>query len=118
TSDKFITKFGNRRETGNMIITPGQPFSRRSTSQRAVNCFRCKESFPVWFDKSDRAFKLFDRNFGKPIRCFLVGYVINFAGSDFPPAFDPALAKMTFAVPNHKRLWRRSGNAEMRFVSH
>jgi hypothetical protein len=90
-----------------MIITPGQPFSRRSTSQRAIDGFGSKKRFPIWFDESDGAFELFDWNLGKPIRCFLVGDVINFARGDFAPPLDPALAKMAFAIPNHQRApWR------------
>ena len=112
TSDELVSEFGNCRESRHVIITPGQPFSGRPASQRAIDSFRCKKGFAIWLDESNRAFELFDGNLRKPICCFLVGYIINFARGDFAPAFNPAFAKMTFPVPNHERLGRGVGNAQ------
>src|SRR5205814_5309274 len=75
--------------------------------------FSGKKGFAIWFNESDSALELFERNFWKSIGRFLIGGIINFAGGDFAPAFDPAPAKMTFAVPNHEWLRWRIGNAEM-----
>src|SRR5207245_3070274 len=75
-------------------------------------------SFAVWLNQSDCALELFDRNFGELMRRLLICRVIDLAGGDFPPALDPPLAKMTFAVPDHERFRRRIGNAQVQLVGH
>ncbi|PYJ59040.1 MAG: hypothetical protein DME74_13225, partial [Verrucomicrobia bacterium] len=85
TSDELVSCFGNRRESRNVIVTPRQPFSRRSISQRAIDGFSGKKSFAVWLNQSDCALELFDRNFGELMRRLLICRVIDLAGGDFPP---------------------------------
>ena len=75
--------------------------------------FRGKKSFAVWLNQSDCAFELLDRNFREAMRYILICSVIDLTASDFPPPFDPSLAKMAFAVPDHQRFRRRIRNAEM-----
>src|SRR6266480_1050776 len=113
TSYQVVSGLGNRREPGNAIVTPRQPFARTSISQGATDCFRGKKRFAVWLDESKRALELLKRNFGKLMRCFLVGDIIDLAGGYFAPALDPPLAKMTLTVPDHERFWRRIADAEM-----
>ncbi len=118
TSDELVSNLRSRRETGNLIITPGQPSTRKSISERAIDGFRRKKSFAVWFDESDGALEPFDGNFWKSVRRFLISFVINFARGDFAPPLDPAFAKMTFAIPNHEWLGRWVADAEMRLRVH
>ncbi len=77
-----------------------------------------EECLSVGFNENDGTLEIFRENFRKSIRSFLIGRVIDFARGNFAPAFNPALAKMTFAVPNQQRLGRRIGDAKMRVVSH
>src|SRR5439155_8210944 len=113
TSDEVVSGVGDRREPGNAIVTPRQPFARTSISQRATDCFRGKKRFAVWLDESKRALELLKRNFGKLMRRLLAGDVIDLAGGDFAPALDPPLAKMTLTVPDHERFERRMADTEM-----
>src|SRR6266478_987249 len=117
-SDEVVSSLRDRREPGGPIVTPGQPFSRTLVSQRAIDCFRAKKSLAIWFNESDSALELFEGNFWKSIRRFLIGDIINFVRSNFAPALDPAPAKMTFAVPNHERLRWRIGDTQIRLRFH
>src|SRR5215471_4540974 len=117
-SDKFVSTLRNDCETRHMIVAPRQPFPRRLISQRAIHGFGSQEGFAIQFDEYDRASELFDWNFGEPRGRLLIGGVVHFPSRDFSPTLDPPLAKMTLAIPNHERLWRRVRNAEVRFVSH
>src|SRR4030095_14499403 len=117
-SDEFVNGLRHSRETGEVIIAPRQPFPRRSISQRAIHRFSGYERFTIWLNEYDRAFELVDWNFGEPHGCLLITGIIDLAGSDFAPTFDPSFAKMTLAIPNHERLWRRVRNEAARFVSH
>src|SRR6266699_371579 len=113
TSDQVVSSLENRRHPGEAIVTPRQPFSRTSISQRATDCFRAKKRLAIWLDESNRALELLKRNFRKLLRCLLVGDIIDLAVGDFAPPLDPPLAKMTLPVPNHERLERRIRNAEV-----
>jgi hypothetical protein len=116
--DESVSGLGNDCEPRNVIVAPRQPFPRGSTSQRAIHGFSGKEGFAMRLDECNRTLELFDWNFWEPRCCLLIGSIIHFASGDFAPTFDPPLAKMTLAIPNHERLWRWIRNAEVRFVSH
>ena len=79
-----------------------------------VNCFRRDENVTGLVDINNRVLELFAWNFWKSLRDFLKWRILDFARSNFAPAFNPALAKMTFPVPNQQRI----GDAKMRVVSH
>src|SRR5438552_7245640 len=118
TRDNFVSNLGNRRGTGNVIITPRQPFARGSTTQRAIDGLRREKNFARLVDVNDRALELLPRYFRKSHRCFLISLVLNLARSQHSPALDPQSAKMTLAIPNHERLrWRRS-HARRRILIH
>src|SRR6266496_2799520 len=111
--DEFVSSLGNPCETRDVIVAPRQPFPRRSISQRAIHRFGGKERFAIRLDKRSRTLELVDWNFGEPRGCLLIRGIIHLASGDFAPAFDPPLAKMTLAIPNHERFWRRVRNAKM-----
>src|SRR5207302_8056930 len=94
-----------------MIVTPGQPLSGRSTSQRSKDGFSAEKDTAVGLDINQRALKLFARNFWKPFGAFLGCRVIDRVAGDLTPAVDPAPAEMAFAVPDNERLRRRIINA-------
>src|SRR5215813_14416268 len=101
-----------------MIVAPRQPLPRRSIPQRAIYGVGSKEGFAIRCDERYLTLKLFDWNFREPRGCLLISSIIHFASSDFAPTFDPSFAKMTLAIPNHERFWRRMGNEGAWFVGH
>src|SRR5215831_18036608 len=116
--DELVSSLGNRCETWHMIVAPGQPLPRRSISQRAIHGFGGKESFAIRLDERYRMLELFNWNFWEPCSGLLISGIIHFASGDFAPAFDPSFAKMTLAIPNHERFWRRMRNEGAWFVGH
>src|SRR6266849_841860 len=118
TRDEFVSDFGNRCESRNVIVAPRQPSSRRSISQRAIDSFRGKKSFTVWFNQSHRARKLFSRNFWESVCNLLVRCAIDLTGGDFSPPLEPQPAESTFAIPDQQRLGRGIGNPLTALVSH
>src|SRR4029453_6835350 len=116
--DEFVSGLGNPCETRDVIVAPRQPFPRRSISQRTIHGFGGKEGFAIRVDERYRTLELFDWNFREPRSCLLISAIIHFASSDLAPAFDPPLAKMTLAIPNHERFWRRVRNAKMFALLH
>src|SRR5712692_1112962 len=114
--NEFVNGFGDRRETGNVVVTPRQPFSRRSTSQRPINRFCRKKNLALPVDVSDGALEFRPGDFRKFFRDFLIRRIFNLATRDLAPALDPQPAKMTFAIPNHERSGKRSGYEQMRIL--
>ena len=80
-----------------------------------INRFRRDENLTGLIDINNRVLELFPRNFWKTLRDFLIWRVLDFPRGNFAPAFNPATAKMAFAIPNHERFGRRIGNAELVF---
>src|SRR5712692_10951195 len=116
--NEFVNGFGDRRETGNVVVTPRQPFSRRSTSQRPIDRFCRKKNLALPVDVSDGALEFRPGDFRKFFRDFLIRGVLNLATRDLAPALDPQSAKMTFAIPNHERFGWRRNHARMRILFH
>src|SRR5438046_8030734 len=103
-SNYSVNAYLNCLKTRNIIVTPGQPLSVRSTSQRSKDGFSAEKDTAVGLDINHRALKLFARNFGKPFGAFLGCRVIDRIARDLTPALDPAPAEMAFAVPDNERL--------------
>src|SRR5437899_11527597 len=116
--DELVNQFGNGGEPGNVIVTPGQPFSRRPAVERAINRFGCEKNCALLVDVNDGPLKLLARDLGKPIRSFLERRIVGRATSDHAPALDPQSAKMTFAIPDQEWVGWRIRNAPMRVVRH
>src|SRR6266566_961511 len=83
TGDEFVSGFGNRRESRNVIVTPRQPFSRRSISQRAIDGFRGKKYFAIRLNQNHRALEVIDWNFGKAPGTILIRSIIDLADGEF-----------------------------------
>src|SRR5438876_12088717 len=103
--DRSVNQLRYRGETGKVIVTPGQPFSRRPASKGAINRVDCEKNCALFVDVNNGSLKLFARDFGKPTRDLLKRRVVSRAAGDDAPPLNPQSRNVTFGPPVREWLW-------------